>query len=117
MIALARQPTQLAEEEAAQRGVVGIVEFDIEAMIEVGDGRGAFEGDRAVLGRRLPRLRDRVVFVVDLADDFLQQVFHRHQPGSATILVEDHREVGLEPLHIGQHILHFAGPGDEERLA
>jgi len=61
---------------------------------------------------------DRIVLIEDLADDLLEQVFHRHQAGRAAVLVEHDREMRLEALHVGEHIFHFtAVPGNEQRLA
>ena len=59
----------------------------------------------------------RIVLVEDRPDDLLEQVLHRDQAGGAAVLVEHHGQVGLEPLHVGQHVLDLAGPGHEERRA
>ena len=37
------------------------------------------------------------------------------RPGGAAVLVQHHGQVGLEPLHVGQHVLDLAGPGHEQR--
>ena len=51
----------------------------------------------------------RIVLVEDRPDDLLEQVLHRDQPRGAAVLVEHHGQVGLEPLHVGQHVLDLAG--------
>ena len=48
------------------------------------------------------------MLVENLADDLLQQVFHRHDARRAAVLVEHHGHVRLEALEVGQHFLHLA---------
>ena len=56
------------------------------------------------------------MFVVDLADDFLQHVFHGDDAGGPAVFVEHDGQVGLEALHVGQHVLDLAGGGDQQGL-
>ena len=51
-----------------------------------------------------------VVLVGDLADDLLEQVLHRDEPGGAAVLVDDDRHVELLGLHLAQEL------GDALRL-
>ena len=51
-----------------------------------------------------------VVLVGDLADDLLEQVFHRDEPGGAAVFVDDDRHVELLGLHLAQEL------GDAFRL-
>jgi hypothetical protein len=59
----------------------------------------------------------RFVLVEDRPDDLLEQILHRHESRGAAVLVEDHGQMHLEPLHVRQDVLHFPRSGDEERRA
>ena len=112
-----RQPPELAEEKSAERRIVPVVEFHPPGRVEFRQGHRPVE-QRGLPGRRRRRVGPVAVMLVeDRPDDLLQQVLHRHQPRRAPVLVEHHREVDLEPLHVGQHVLDFPGAGHEERLA
>ncbi len=44
------------------------------------------------------------MLVLDIADDHLDDVLHRHQPMRAAIFVDDKREMGVRRLHLHQQI-------------
>ena len=55
-----------------------------------------------------------LVTMEDRADDFLEQIFHRHQARGTAVLVQYDRQMGLEPLHVGQDIFDFTRSRHEE---
>ena len=58
-----------------------------------------------------------IVLVVDLADDFLEHVFDRHQPGDAAVFVEHDGDVRAALLEQLQQVVDRLGFGHEQRLA
>ena len=101
----------MAEEIAAHGGVVAVLKGTGVLGVEGGDRgcsvdqRGSLPGGRGSF--------DRVVLVEDRPDDFLQQVLHRDQPRGSAVFVEHDGHVGLEPLHVGEHVLDLPGAGHE----
>ena len=77
----------------------------------------------AGLGAEHPRsvalVHDRlgldVVLVADLADDLLEQVLERHQPGRPAVLVDHDRHLHLAALEFLQELGHALGLGHEHR--
>ncbi len=59
---------------------------------------GAFSDDLGLLG---------VVLVLDLADDLLEEVFHRHEPGDAAVLVDDDGHLLLGLLELLEQVGHL----------
>ena len=56
-----------------------------------------------------------VELVGDLADDLLEHVFHRDEPGGVAVLVDDDRHVELLRLHLAQQLGDALLLGDEHR--
>ena len=56
-----------------------------------------------------------VVLVLDLADDLLEEVLDRDQPGGAAVLVEHDRDVDLAPLELVQEVVDRHRFGHEDR--
>ena len=72
---------------------------------------------RAVGLRRTPSI-GRVVLVLDLADDLLEDVLQRHQPLQRAVFVDHQGEVGCARLQEGvELVLQVGGLGDEPGLA
>ena len=46
----------------------------------------------------------KVVFVFDVADDFLEQVFNGNQPVNAAVFVNNHSHVDFVGLHVAQQV-------------
>ena len=65
--------------------------------------------DRSV-GRGHERRRLRHA-LVDLADDFLEQIFEADDARRAAVLVDHHRQVRVRPLHRRQHVVERAVSG------
>ena len=63
------------------------------------------------------RLGCRVVLVVDLADQFLDQVFEGDDAGGTAVLVHHHRQVLPFPAHLGQRGEHPLAAGQLLDLA
>ena len=102
-----RQPAERAEDVAADRRVLVVGHLEAEPLVELPDVRRARDQHVGVRIRRRQLLR-LVVLVEDLADDLLEQILHRHDARRAAVLVEHHRHVLLEPLEVGEHLLHLA---------
>ena len=60
------------------------------------------------------RLGLDVVLVADLADDLLDQVLERHQPGGAAVLVHDDGHLQAVALELAQQLDHALGLGHED---
>ena len=90
------------------------LDLDAEPLAHFGDVHLGAEDDRSV-----PfvddRLRLDVVLVADLADDFLEEILDRHQPGGAAVLVDDDGDLDLLALELLQHLRHALGLGHERR--
>ena len=59
--------------------------------VEVANGDGAIDGDRAI-GLFADTDDRRVIFVFDLADDFLENIFKRHKALQRAIFIDDESE-------------------------
>ena len=57
-----------------------------------------------------------VIFVPDLADQFLQDVLIRHDPERSAVVVSDHSEIDLFPRHDRQEVVDLGRLVDEEGL-
>ena len=58
-----------------------------------------------------------VVLVGDLADDFLQQILDRGEPGRAAVFVDDDDQVNPPGLHLPQQLVGGLAVRDEQRRA
>ena len=56
-----------------------------------------------------------VVLVPDLADDLLEQILERHEPGGAAVLVDDDGHLHLPALELLEELGHALGLGHEHR--
>ena len=56
------------------------------------------------------------MFVLDLADDFLDQILDRDEPVGARELVDHHRQMHALRAHVGEHVERVARLRDIERL-
>ncbi len=54
-----------------------------------------------------------VVFVVDVADDFFEDVFHGHDARRAAVFINDNRHVDFLDLELFEEVADFFCPGDE----
>ena len=73
------------------------------------------EDDFVIGGDLLDRRLLGVVLVLDLADDLLDHVLHRHQAGRAAVLVDHDGDVTLGGLHVVQQVVDRLGLGDIDR--
>src|SRR5207245_1543354 len=87
------------------------------AALALADRGRARDGRRQAAGADAPLARGPIVFVVDLTDDLLQQVFHGDEARGAAELVQHDREVDLLSLHVREHVLDFPRPRNEDRGA
>ena len=104
----------------AADGVVFIVaEVRAEALVEVLDGGERIDQELAVGLGRDQRLAvvGQVVLVVYLADDLLQHVLDRDQPGHAAVLVDHDRHVVARLAELAQQDVQALGFGDQHRRA
>ena len=111
-LALEGQPPEVVGDEAADGDEIVLGQLDVEELLELLDlGRpGHGEIERAVLDD-LGLLR--VVLVLDLADDLLDDVLHGHQAGDAAVLVDDDGHLRLDLLELAQEVRDGHGLGDE----
>jgi hypothetical protein len=56
-----------------------------------------------------------VVLVADLADDLLDQILQRHQPGRPAVFIDDDGHVDPARLQVGQQIIGFFRLRHEQR--
>ncbi len=68
--------------------------FPAHDAVEIADRHRAFDGDRAV-GIPPHAESDRIVLVLDVADDLLENIFQRDEAHDHAIFVDDQREMGL----------------------
>ena len=93
----------MLEHETSDGGVVTVGEFDAD-VVEVVDGERAGQHDGAV-GLAPHGGQVGIGLVVDLADEFLDEVFHRDDAGDTAVFVHDDRHLGptdLQFAHGGQ---------------
>ena len=84
----------------------------VEQLVEIGDAHAAV--DRVVaVGQALDLGVFLVVLVDDLADQLLEAVLERDQPGDRAVLVGDEREVELLGLHLAHQPVDRLVLGDE----
>src|SRR5208283_3721838 len=111
-----RNEAQLVEDESADGGVSGIFrERNVVLRIEVADIQCGVEDDRAIGEGK--RALDDVEFIVDFADELLEQIFHGDEAKDAAELV-DHN--GNADVAVAQFLEQFArglGFGDHEDFA
>ena len=109
------------EDEPAQRVDFFLVavrtQLDTVPLFERLD-RSAGIGDQgAVSALDQARRLGVVVLVLDLADDFLDQILDRDQPVDAAELVDDHRDMGARLAHLHEQIEDRQRRRDEQQLA
>ena len=77
-------------------------QLDPKCGVDVFDVRAGFD-DRFARRDGADRLFfSLVVFVANLADDLLEQIFHRYQAGRAAVFIEHDRKRKLAALHLAQ---------------
>src|SRR5207244_1201069 len=73
-------------------------------LFDVADRRAPRDAPPAI-GELFELFAWRVVFVGDLADDLLEEVFHRDDAGGAAVLVDHDGHVELARLHRAQQVV------------
>ena len=109
-----RRAPELAEDDAADGVVVVVRQVALEALVELLDRQAALDPvevgpeahDRRVLG---------IEFVVDLADDLLEQVLQRDEARDRAVLVDDDRHVALQAADLGQQLAQALRLGHQVR--
>ena len=94
VVALLRHPVEMPVDKSGGRAV-GIVlpgERDPQRALDLLDREATVDDDLAVADL-LEKRSLLVVFVLDLADDLFQDVLDGDQPGGATVLIGDDRDV------------------------
>src|SRR5579884_1659429 len=113
LLALARQPSEQADDIAADRLELFVRERDPERRVHVFDVRARLDDGLGVADPADGLFFTFVVLVPDLADDLLQEIFHRHEPRRAAVLVDHDRERILAALHLAQQLRDALVLGDE----
>src|SRR5450830_720817 len=110
------QTPERLRKQTADRVDVVVVEVDREQLAEFVHRQSRAHPEYAVL--ELLHLDDlAVVFVRNVANEFLDEVFERHEPGDPAVLVHNHREVVRFELHLAQGVVGLLRFRDEERGA
>ena len=105
-----------AEHEPADGVPVVVGEFAVEQLVQLVDRHPAV--DQVVAVRQVLDLGALgVVLVDDLADQLLEAVLERDQPGDVAVLVGDDREVELAGLHLAHQPADRLVLGDEPHRA
>ena len=91
------------EDQAADGVPLGVGELRAELVAHLVDRRSSRDAQCAVC-QVFDDGRLDVVLVGDLADDLLEQVLERDQPGRAAVLVDDDGHVELLGLHLAQEL-------------
>src|SRR5262245_43766383 len=109
------QVAELVDDQSGDRGEIVGGQLDVEPALDFADLHIAARDDAfgllddvGLVGARL-----RLVFVLDLPDDLLDQVFDGDQTGQPAVFIDDdgHRRLGL--LHLGQQLVDRLGFGHE----
>ena len=111
MLARFRDACEHLEQVASQRLVVAIRNRDRELFLDRFDLHPGVHQDIAVREVLIQPALVHVVFVADLADDFLDQVFYRHDAHAAAVLVHGHCELDFFPPHLFEEIVGRLGLG------
>ena len=116
-VAALGEPPELGEHEPADR-VVGVgVDRQLEPVVlEVGH-RHVPAHEPVAVGQPAHRPAGGVGLVGDLADDLLDDVLDRDDPGRAAVLVDDDRELGPLALQVGQQVVERLGLGHDRGRA
>ncbi len=115
-LALVGHVAEQVEDEPADRVPLRVGQLDAELLAHLVDRRAAGHPQRAV-AQPLDRGHLDVVLVGDLPDDLLEQVFERHEPGGAAVLVDHDRHVELLGAHLAQQLGDPLLLGHEDRRA
>ena len=98
-LALDRHVPERVEHQAAHRVPLLLGQLGVEQLVHLVDRGAAGHAERAT-GKPLDLGLVDVVLVGDLADDLLEQVFHRDETRRAAVLVDHDRHVELLGLHL-----------------
>jgi hypothetical protein len=109
-----RHPTEQPKTNPPRRVPVALGQLQVQLLVDVVDVEGRVDQHVAV-GQRLDVGNVVVELVGDLADQLLEQVLERGEPGGAAVLVDDDRHVGAAHLHLGQQLGDPFGLGHEQR--
>ncbi len=121
--AAGRDAPQLEENQAAQR-----IEFiffflgnevEAEFLFQLVDADAGVDFEQMVIDANdfIFRLFVFIVLILDIADDLLEQIFHRHQPVRAAIFIDDNGDVASGMAHAHQQIDNSHRRRHEQHLA
>ncbi|MCY1231135.1 hypothetical protein D9M72_435720 [compost metagenome] len=89
-----------------------------EGLVELGDLGQAVHAPAAVGHRQdIVLVFVQVELILDIADDLLEHVLDRHQPGHAAVLVDDDGDMVAVDAEFAQQDIQALGFGDEHRRA
>ena len=104
--AVLRDGGELAENQAAQRIVILVFgEREVERVVDIFERRTAADAPSVVARTDDFRFGLLVKLVVDIADDFFQQVLHRDDAAHAAVLIHDNRHVDFFHLHVAEELV------------
>jgi hypothetical protein len=104
------------QHQAGHRLEVLLGQAPVERLVQLVDV-GAGGHPVAAVGQPLDGGGRAVVLVLDLADDLLDDVLERDDPGGAAVLVHHDRELAAPLLHLAQQVVDALGLRHEVRLA
>src|SRR5256714_11939859 len=96
-----REAAEAAKHETADRVVWLVRQLDAEALAESVERCEPIDHERA-RAFFFERRRFAIELVVDLADELLDDVLERHEPGRAAEFIEDDRELHALASELGQ---------------
>jgi len=108
------QSSEFGERVAAQRGPVTFGDLYTVVGSNIDQRQRAGQLEHAVRDHRFARRE--IVFVGDVADDFLDQILHRDDAGGASVLIEHHGHVRSRLSEVVQDALRRPAVGDVHRL-
>jgi hypothetical protein len=103
-IAVLGKAAKVAMDEAGDGAIVVVAKFEPELLGDILDWEAAI-GDQLAVADPLDERVFNVVFVLDLADDFLKDVLDGDEAGGAAVLVGDDGDVDTVAAELGQKVV------------
>ena len=106
-----RDLSLLVDEESSEGIEVITFEFEIEGLVEGIEGGSCGDGIGMVV-EGADFIGFGVEFVLDVTDDFFEDVFHGDESGEATVFIDDDGHMDFILLEVFEDMLDLTGLGD-----
>ena len=113
-VAHSRKPAKLGKRVSSERRPVALGYLHAMVGADVDQRHRTIELQDTVQFDRTSRCH--VILVGDVTNDFLDEIFHGHDAGGSTVLVENDSHVGPRAAKIVEHSLRRPAVRDIERL-